>query len=114
MKLAFVALVVAGFAFVAGALLVPSAQAQITSISGPDQLPALVRGTCFSTADDRARHVRVEEVRNAWIRVSIAADRNQTTTLVRIESRWMNGAWFREVVILSGPKACDFPNDDPR
>ena len=49
-----------------------------------------------------------QEVCNGWIRVATAADKNQTNTLVRVETRWVNVAYFQEIVTLSGPKACDF------
>ena len=108
MKLAFGSFVVAGFTVLAGALLMPSAHAQISSMSGLDQPPPLIRGICFATTDNQARHFRVEEVRNGWIRVATAADKTQTNPFVRVESRWLNGLHFHEVVTLSGPKACDF------
>ena len=99
---------IAGLAVLVVGLLTPSAHAQISAISGPDQPPPLLRGTCFATADALQRHFRVEEVRNGWIRVATAADKNQTNVFVRIETRWLNAIRFHEVVTLSGPKACDF------
>jgi hypothetical protein len=107
-KLAFCSVVVAGFTLLVVALLMPPAHAQISSMSSPDQPPALIRGTCFASTDDQQRHLRVEEVRNGWIRVATAVDKNQNNPFVRVESRWLNGVYFREVTIISGPKACDF------
>lgn len=107
MKLAVVSCAGAVFAVLAIALLTTSAQAQITSIAGPDS-PPLVRGTCFTTTDAKAPHFRVEEIRNNWVRVATEADKNQTNTLVRVETRWLNAIRFAEIITLSGPKACDF------
>jgi hypothetical protein len=102
-------LAVAAFAVLAGASAVPAAHAQITSISGPDQPPALLRGVCFATVANQERHFRVEEVRNNWIRVSTAPDKNQTNSFVNVQTRWLNALYLVEVVTLTGPKACDFP-----
>ena len=107
MRLAFVSSLVALSVVLAATLLTRSVHAQITSISGPDQ-PSLIRGSCFATVNNKDRHLRVEEIRNAWIRVAIAADKTQTNTLVRVETRWINAAYLQEIVTLSGPKACDF------
>ena len=108
MKFALGSLLAAGLTMLAGAWLMPGAQAQISSISSADQLPPVIRGTCFATTDNRERHLRVEEVRNGWIRVATAGDKNQTNSLIRVESRWLNPVHIRELTILSGPKACDF------
>lgn len=108
MKLALGSIVVLAVAVLAGARLTPSAHAQISTIAALDQLPPLLRGICFASIDATERHLRVEELRGPWVRVAIAADKNQTNSFVRIESRWLHATWLKEVVILSGPKACDF------
>jgi hypothetical protein len=102
-------LAVAAFAAFAGARAVPAAHAQITSIAGPDQPPALFRGTCFASVAKQDRHFRVDEVRNGWIRVSTAPDKNQTNSFVNVQTRWLNALYLVEIVTLTGPKACDFP-----
>jgi hypothetical protein len=101
-------LAIAGIAALTAALQMPSAHAQISSFASPEVPPSLLRGTCFATAATN-QHFRVEEVRNGWIRVATAADKNQTNSFVRIESRWLHWSRFPEIVTLSGPKACDFP-----
>ena len=93
-------------AALAAALHVPSAHAQISSFPS-EEPPSLFRGTCFATAPTN-QHFRVEEIRNGWIRVATAADKNQTDSFVRVESRWLHWSRFPEIVTLSGPKACDF------
>jgi hypothetical protein len=107
-KLAVVSLAIVVVALVAGARLTPSAHAQISSITGLDQVPPFLRGTCFASPGAANLHYRVEEVRGPWVRVATAADKNQTNSFVRIEARWLQVARFQEVVLISGPKACDF------
>jgi hypothetical protein len=106
-QLAVISSVVAATIVLVATLNSWSAHAQAISIVGSDW-PPLVRGTCFATTAAQDRHLRVEEIRSGWIRVAIAADKNQTNTLVRIESRWMNAVYAQEIVTISGPKACDF------
>jgi hypothetical protein len=100
-------LAIAGIATLTAVLHMPSAHAQIGSFTSPELPPSLLRGTCFAAAGVD-RHFRVEEVRNGWVRVATAADKNQTNPFVKVESRWLHWSRFPEVVTLSGPKACDF------
>jgi hypothetical protein len=102
-KLAFGSFVVACLALFVGGMLMPPTHAQIGSFSGWDPPPALLRGVCFATVDNQSRHFRVEEVRNGWIRIATAVDKIQVSSFVRVESRWLNAATFREIVTLSGP-----------
>ena len=110
MKFAVSSLAIAVVALVVGARFTPSTHAQISSITGLDQVPPFLRGTCFASTGTANLHYRVEEVRGPWVRVAIAADKNQTNSFVRIEARWLQVARFQELVLISGPKACDFPD----